>query len=281
MSNRIIGKASYECSVCGAVHYLNSDDLYFDEESGSTREMGAEIQHVAEFDEKCLKCNNQMDGKFEVWEYPIGIINMTDADISGAKIISSDFEIHNEPQVDEYEKPIKLVKSLLQFRFDKFSELFVDFWISSYRKAPKPTTIASVFSLSIAVTGLWVSIDKLDNANKKKLDKTQSYAEQLTLLENTEKNLNDLSDFITAKKSEIETTKILIKGLETKKSELEPIVNANQKTVDAIFLQQRRELEESIWVERGISFGLGILASLLASLIWHFVARFKKKDAQK
>jgi len=271
MGNRIIGKASYECSVCGAVHYLNSDDLYFDEESGSTREMGTEIQHVAEFDEKCLKCNNQMDGKFEIWEYPIGIINMSDADISGAKIISSEFEINNEPQVDEYEKPIKLVKSLLQFRFDKFSELFVDFWISSYR----------VFSLSIAVTGLWVSIDKLDNANKKKLDRTQSYAEQLTLLENTEKNLNDLSDFITAKKSEIETTKILIKGLETKKSELEPIVNANQKTVDAIFLQQRRELEESIWVERGISFGLGILASLLASLIWHFVARFKKKDAQK
>lgn len=281
MSNRIIGKASYECSVCGAVHYLNSDDLYFDEESGSTREMGEEIQHVAEFDEKCLKCNNRMAGKFEVWEYPIGIINMTNADIYGAKIISSDFEIHNEPQVDEYEKPIKLVKSLLQFRFDKFSELFVDFWISSYRKAPKPTMITSVFSLSIAVTGLWVSIDTLDNANKKKLDKTQSYAEQLTLLENTEKNLNDLSDFITAKKSEIETTKILIKGLETKKSELEPIVNANQKTVDAIFLQQRRELEESILVERGISFGLGILASLLASLIWHFVARFKKKDAQK
>jgi sensor c-di-GMP phosphodiesterase-like protein len=159
-----------------------------------------------------------------------------------------------------------------------FSELFVDFWISSYKKAPKPTSIASVLSLLIAIAGSYLSIITLDKVSQEKLDKRQSYAEQLTLLDNTEKNLNDLSDFITAKKGEIETTKILLKGLEDKKLELEPIVNANQKTVDAIFLQQKRELEEGVRAERGISFGLGILASLLASLIWHFVARLKKKE---
>ena len=278
MGDRITGKASYECSSCGAVHFLQGDDLNFDAECGSSREMGEEIQHVAEFEHKCQKCNNDIEIKFEVWEYPIGIINMTDSNVTGANVVNSDFEIYHEPPVDEYEQPIKLVKSLLQFRFDMFSEIFVDFWISSYRKAPKPTSIASVISLFIAIAGLWISITALDNASKQKLEKTQSYSQQRKLLENTEQNLNDLSDFITAKKGEIEATKIMLKGLETKKSELEPIVNANQKTVDAIFLQQRRELEEGIWAERGISFGLGILASLLASLIWHFVARLKKKE---
>lgn len=278
MSDGITGKASYECLSCGTVHFLHNEDFNFESESGSYREMGQETQYAAEFNEKCQKCNNDIEIKFEVWEYPVGIINMTDSEISGAKVLDSDFGIYHEPPEDEYDQPIKLVKSLLQFRFDMFSELFVDFWISSYKKAPRPTSIASVLSLIIAIAGLYFSITTLDKVSKEKLDKRQSYAEQLTLLENTEKNLNDLSDFITAKKSEIETTKILIKGLEEKKSELEPIVNANQKTVDAIFLQQKRELEEGIWAERGISFGLGILASLLASLIWHFVARFKKKD---
>lgn len=278
MSDGITGKASYECLSCGAVYFLHNENFNFESESGSYREMGQETQYAAEFNEKCQKCNNDIEIKFEVWEYPVGIINMTDSEISGAKVLDSDFGIYHEPPEDEYDQPIKLVKSLLQFRFDMFSELFVDFWISRYKKAPRPTSIASVLLLIIAIAVLYFSITTLDKVSKEKLDKRQSYAEQLTLLENTEKNLNYLSDFITAKKSEIETTKILIKGLEEKKSELEPIVNANQKTVDAIFLQQKRELEEGIWAERGISFGLGILASLLASLIWHFVARFKKKD---
>jgi hypothetical protein len=278
MNDGITGKASYKCLSCGAIHFLHNKDFNFEPESGSYRKMGQETQYSAEFNEKCQKCNNDIEIRFEVWEYPAGIINMTDAEISGAKVLDSDFGVYHEPPEEEYDQPIKLVKSLLQFRFDMFSELFVDFWISSYKKAPRPTYIASVLSLIIAIAGLFFSITTLDKVSKEKLDKRQSYAEQLNLLESTEKNLNDLSDFITAKKSEIETTKILIKGLEEKKSKLEPIVNANQKIVDAIFLQQKRELEEGVWTERGISFGLGILASLLASLIWHFVARFKKKD---
>ena len=101
------------------------------------------------------------------------------------------------------------------------------------------------------------------------------------LLKSTEKNLNDLSEFISSKKGEIEATKNLIQELEKKRSELEPIVTANQETVDAIFLQQRKDFEKSIWTERGISFALGILASLIASIIWHFVGRFKKSNKQR
>ena len=108
------------------------------------------------------------------------------------------------------------------------------------------------------------------------MDKAQSYTDQFKLLDNTEKNLNDLSNFITSKKVEIEATRDLIKNLEQKRSEQEPIVEANQEVVDAIFAQQKRKIEKSIWVERAISFGLGILASLIATVVWHFVGRLKK-----
>lgn len=182
------------------------------------------------------------------------------------------------PKSSDYEDTVQLVKSLAFFRFDAFAEAFVNFWIRSYRKSPKPTILISIISVIIAGTSLGITIYVSEKQRMERLEKSQSYSEQFELLKNTEKNLNDLSLFISNKKSEIEATESLILKLEKRKSELEPIVNANQDVVDAIFLQQRKELEKSIWIERGISFGLGILASLIATVIWHFVGRYKKNS---
>jgi len=281
MSDGILGKATYKCNKCGAKHYLHDDDFHFEAQSGSERGMGEEVQYSYELDTECNNCGNDIHLKFEVWEYPVGILNMTDEDATGAEIIESDFNIYHAPPKDEFEQPVKLVKSLLFFRFDAFAEAFVDFWVKSYKKSPQPTTIISSLGVIVAITGLVVSIYSSEKARMQRFEKPQSYSEQFALLKSTEKNLNDLSAFISSKKSEIETTKTLIQDLETKKSELEPIVTANQEIVDAIFLQQRKEIEKTIWVERGISFALGILASLIATLIWHFVGRFKKEKSNK
>lgn len=169
----------------------------------------------------------------------------------------------------------------LSYLIDAFAEAFVDFWVKSYKKSPQPTSIISALGVLVVSIGLVVTIYTSEQARSQKLEKTQSYTEQFDLLRTTEKNLNDLAEFISSKKGEIEATKSLIQDLETKKSELEPIVNANQEVVDAIFLQQRKDIERTIWVERGISFGLGILASLIATIIWHFVGRFKREKSNK
>ena len=281
MSDGITGKATYKCTNCGAKHYLHNDDFYFEAESGSERGMGEEVQYSYELDEKCHNCDAVIRLKFEVWEYPVGNINMTNEDASGAEIIESDFDIYHEPPREEHEEAVELVKSLVFFRFDAFAEAFVEFWVKSYKKSPQPTAIISFIATLVAAVSLALTIYTSEKARTEKLDKPQSYSEQFDLLKNTEKNLNDLSEFISSKKGEIEATKILIQELELKRSELEPIVTANQEVVDAIFLQQRKEFEKSIWTERGISFGFGILASLIASIIWHFVGRFKKSNKQR
>lgn len=281
MSDGIIGKATYKCDRCGAKHFLHDDDFYFEAESGSERGMGEETQYICELDKQCHNCNNDIQLKFEVWEYPVGIINMTNEDSSGAEILESDFDIYHAPPHEEYEETVKLVKSLALFRFDAFAEAFVEFWVKSYKKSPQPTTIVSFIGVLFSIIGLGFGIYTSEQARTQKLEMAQSYSEQFELLKNTEKNLNDLSVFISSKKSEIEATKSLIQDLETKKSELEPIVTANQDVVDAIFLQQRRDIEKTIWVERGISFGLGILASLIATVIWHFVGRIKNEKSNK
>lgn len=281
MSDGITGEATYKCMKCGAKHFLKPDDFYFEAESGSERGMGPETQYIAEFDEPCHQCGNEINLKFEVWEYPVGIINYTNDDATGAEILYSNFDIYHRPPEDHLNETIELIKPLIFFRFDKFSELFVDFWLSSYKKSPTPTTIISLISIIIAFTSIGLSIYKAESNRIQKINITQNYTDQYSILKDTERNLNNLADFISTKKGEIETTQKLIESLEQKKSELEPIVNAHQEVIDAIFLQQKRELEKSIWFERGVSFSLGVLASLIASLIWHFIIRIRKKNESK
>ncbi len=281
MSDGIFGKATYKCNRCGAKHFLHDEDFYFEAESGSERSMGEEVQYVFELDEACHNCSSEIQLKFEIWEYPVGIMHMTNEDSSGAEILESDFDIYHAPPHEEYEETIKLVKSLALFRFDAFAEVFVEFWVKSYKKSPKPTSIISFLGVLAGVISLGLAIYTSEQARTQKLKKPQSYSEQFELLKNTEENLNDLTVFISSKKSEIEATKSIIQDLETKRSELEPIVTANQGVVDAIFLQQRRDIEKTIWFERGISFVLGVLASLIATVIWHFVGRLKKRKSNK
>src|SRR5690606_15704916 len=143
MSDGITGKATYKCEKCGAKHFLHDEDFCFEAESGSDRGMGEEVQYCCQIDELCHNCGNEIRLKFEVWEYPAGIINMTNEDSSGAEILESDFDIYHEPPQDEREEVVRLVKSLVLFRFDAFAEAFVDFWVKSYKKSPRPTSIIS------------------------------------------------------------------------------------------------------------------------------------------
>lgn len=276
MSDGIEGKATYKCEKCGAFRHLRGEDFNFDAVSSSERGMGAEIQYSAQIEEECHKCGNEIGIAFDVWEYPIGAINTTDFECVGAVVTESDFDIYHRPPREEPDETVHLVKSLALFRFDAFAEAFVDFWIKSYQQSPRYTAIISAIASILTASLLALSIYSSEKSRAERLDKVQSYTDQFKLLENTEKNLNDLSNFITSKKLEIEATRDLIKNLEEKRSELEPIVEANQEVVDAIFAQQKRELEKGIWVERAISFGLGILASLIATVVWHFVGRLKK-----
>jgi|GEM_PF-1568229 len=203
MNDGITGKATYKCNNCGAKHYLHDEDFYFETESGSERGMGDEVQYSYEREEECHNCGSDIQLKFEVWEYPVGIINMTNEDASGAELLESDFDIYNAPPQEEHEETVKLVKSLVLFRFDAFAEAFVDFWVKSYKKSPQPTAVISFVGMVIVILGLALSIYFSEKARTERLDKPQSYSEQFDLLKNTEKNLNDLSVFISSKKNEI------------------------------------------------------------------------------
>lgn len=49
---------------------------------------------------------------------------------------------------------------------------------------------------------------------------------------------------------------------------LRPVVEADREVVDTILRLQADKASANVWQERFIGFGLGILSSLVASLIW-------------
>lgn len=257
---------------------MHSDDFEFDAQSGDERQMGAETQFVAEFNEPCHDCGQDIHLEFEVWEYPAEIINYTTERSKGAEIVESSFEIEHEP--DEEDDIIitaaKLAKPLFLFRFDKFSEQFVDFWIARYKKNARTTSVVSIVAIAIGALSLGISIYNSEKTRISKQENVRGFEDQYALLRTTQENLTNLENFISNKKQEILITENLLTNLEKQKAEIEPIVTANQEVVDALFAQQRKELEKGLWKERGISFGLGIFASLFASVIWHFVGRARK-----
>jgi DNA-directed RNA polymerase subunit RPC12/RpoP len=278
MDGRILGEATYKCSKCGAKHFVHADDFEFEAQSSDERQMGAEIQHFAEIHALCHNCKEEIELEFEVWEYPAGTINHTNESTVGAEVIDSHFSIESLPDPDDGVAEVaKLVKPLLQFRFDKFSEQFVDYWISQYRKNARTTMISSVISLVLASAAVGIGIYTSQERLGQQPPRAQEFKEQYVLLRTTQQNLNDLEHFISSKKNEMEATQSLLGDLEAQRAAIEPIVQANQELVNAMFAQQRRDSAKFVLRERLIGVALGVLASLIASVIWHFVGRFRRK----
>jgi len=102
MITGITGKASFICKKCGTVYSLKGDDFDFNAESGSERGMGNEIQYISEHEIECAVCDQKIMLTFEVWEYPVGVINYTTHTASGASKVKSEFHfVHSSDAAAE------------------------------------------------------------------------------------------------------------------------------------------------------------------------------------
>ena len=100
---------------------------------------------------------------------------------------------------------------------------------------------------------------------------------QVESLEQFKKSLGELIIFVDKQKSNLEEREIIIQNLESEKTRLEPLVNADKKVVEALFTAQIEMQRTSVWIDRIIGFFLGVAGSLVASLIWK---SFHEKNKQ-
>lgn len=109
MITGITGKASFTCKKCGTVYSLKGDDFDFNAESGSERGMGNETQYISEHEFECAVCKQKITLTFEVWEYPVGVINYTTHTASGASKVKSEFHFVQSSDDDAEEENTRVV----------------------------------------------------------------------------------------------------------------------------------------------------------------------------
>jgi alkylated DNA repair dioxygenase AlkB len=105
------------------------------------------------------------------------------------------------------------------------------------------------------------------------LSQNPDFRAQIEELSETEETLQQLLRFVSQQKDKIEGYEKSIEDLETEKQKLEPLVNADRAKVEAFFRAQEERAQEKVFQERYIGFGLGVLASFVASFLL-FIGRY-------
>lgn len=188
---------------------------------------------------------------------------------------------HDTTGRSELSQSVLLVGKIVTFQFHDAAEIFVDKWINWYRKYPKSTAATTIIigfaTLSFIGFLSWRDAQLNEARRREGLD----YSSQITTLRETQKNLQELVEFTETQQREIEATEKLLQSLETRREQIQPLIEAEEEIIEALFSEQESREQQVVWVERSISFGLGVLASLLATVIWFAVERLRERNIQE
>ena len=91
--------------------------------------------------------------------------------------------------------------------------------------------------------------------------------EQLTKLDEMQISLKELQGFISGKKERLKKESATLATLKEEREKLEPVLDADRKTVESILELYQEKYRWRIWKERAFGFAIGFLSSLLASFI--------------
>lgn len=165
--------------------------------------------------------------------------------------------------------------------FGVSTEFLAKEWVKLFEKSPILTSVLSIFVAVTVATGIYFT-DKADK-ERREAQRLQNlnYQTQIQQLNQTEKNIKQLLQFVESQKMTLRNTEDTISSLRAEQEKLKPLVESDRSVVDAIFRAQDERNSANIWRERWIGFGLGIAASLLASFLWFIVTLLLKHRHNK
>lgn len=151
-------------------------------------------------------------------------------------------------------------------------EILAKEWVKFFKL--KPYLTAALTGVVISVIAASVTyLERTDREKREALRlESLSYQEQIQQLNQTEKNINQLLEFIDSQKKTLRETEDAISSLKTERAKLQPLIESDKAVVDALFKAQEERASASVWRERLIGFGFGVLASLLASFLWFAIS---------
>jgi hypothetical protein len=96
------------------------------------------------------------------------------------------------------------------------------------------------------------------------------YSRVIKNIEEIGKQLSKLGSFLEKERARISDAEATIRKLDEEKNKLEPLVNTQRETVDAILAAHSERTAKRAWKERIIGFSLGLAASLIAAVIYEY-----------
>ncbi|WP_340051108.1 hypothetical protein [Pseudomonas proteolytica] len=151
-------------------------------------------------------------------------------------------------------------------------------WVELFTRNPKTTLAATAITTIILIVGGTYLIKQDQLKLEAKRLESNNYITQLSQLNNTEQNIKQLLEFVSSQKTALREAEDSLFKLRSEKERLQPLLDSDKATIEAIFKAQEDRASSSVWKERTIGFASGIVASLIASFIWYiFVILFNKR----
>jgi len=159
---------------------------------------------------------------------------------------------------DELEKLEELFKKT-RFNPTKFEIKLYNFsvwYTDNYRKV-RPFLLLLLALIITFQLGLY----RYEKANR--LD-YYGYQSEIEKLDQITDNLQSLESFINQQRINLTESENILNQIKEERKDIAPLLEADKKVIDAIFLQQEKNIE----AEKRESFWSGVLASLVAALIF-------------
>lgn len=162
---------------------------------------------------------------------------------------------------------------------DSAAELLVREWRKLYKQSPRATTAATLLALAIGGTAIFFVQRNAAAEREARRLQSQSYVTQAQLLDETRVNLKALLSFIEDQRTSLKDSEQALLALKREHDKLKPLIESDRKTIDALFAAQEARNQSAQSAERWIGFGLGVISSLFASLIWAIFSYMRHRSS--
>jgi uncharacterized protein (UPF0333 family) len=103
-----------------------------------------------------------------------------------------------------------------------------------------------------------------------------TYAQQIITLGRAQQDLKNLLLFVDSQRTELHSREQILGDLRRQDSVLRPVVEADQRVVESVLAAEDRRRRTDIWFERVLSFGAGVVSSIIGTFLLEWFRNRRK-----
>ena len=154
---------------------------------------------------------------------------------------------------------------------------FKKWWLHRYHRRPAVTIVVTLLIFAAFAATVFYANRHDQQIAEARRRQVLDYEVQLSELSKLETSLRNLTEFVRTQKMRLKESEDLIATLKSEEQRLTPFVEADRRVVKAVLDLQQEQSRAALAHERWIGFGLGIVASIVASILYGIVGPFIAK----